>query len=123
MPHRRDQTKAANSHRTLSPWVRAALALVAIVQLAVLGVTPWTEVHASSSLGSHIEKPGELHQIHDEDRCASCVMRHLVGDLRRNTDAAPLSVLAHEAPLRPTTVWSPSERIAPDAARAPPLAG
>jgi hypothetical protein len=121
MPPRRTH-KAAASYRALSPWVRGAFALVAIVQLAVLGVTPWTEVRASKSLGSHIEQPGELHQIHDEDRCASCVMRHLVGDIRRNPDDAPLAVSAHEAPRHPTSLWSPSERIAPDAARAPPLA-
>ena len=55
---------------TSTPLARAVLALAALMQLVVLCATPWTEVRASSSIGVHVEKPGELHQIHDEDRCA-----------------------------------------------------
>ena len=99
------------------------LAFAVLMQLAVLGITPWTEVRASSSLGSHVEKPGELHQIHDENRCASCVMRHLVGDARRVPVATPAGSVTAEAPIRAVVAWSPSARVSPDAPRAPPRAG
>jgi hypothetical protein len=120
VPRRRQPNIPVRSR--VSTLARAVLAFVAIVQLAVLGVTPWTEVRAESALGSHVEKPGELHQLHDEDRCASCVMRHLMGDVRRAATDAPVVIGTYEPPLRAAVVWSPSERLAPDAARAPPRA-
>ena len=123
MVSRRTKPATPISLRALPPIARAVLAFAAMMQLGVLCGTPWTEVRASSALGSHIEKPGELHQIHDEDNCASCVMRHLMGNVQRVASATPSAVAAHEPPPRATTMWVPSERVAPDAARAPPLAG
>ena len=105
------------------PLARAVLALAALMQLVVLCATPWTEVRASSSIGVHVEKPGELHQIHDEDRCASCAVRHLMGDTHRIAGSAPDPVAMYDLPLRAAPAWPASERIAPDAPRAPPVAG
>jgi hypothetical protein len=109
--------------RVSPPLARVVLALAALMQLVVLCGTPWTEGRPSSSIGAHVEQPGELHQIHDEDRCASCVVRHLMGDTHRVARAALAPVATFELPLRAATAWPVSERIAPDAPRAPPIAG
>ena len=108
---------------TSPPLARAVLAFAAMMQLVVLCATPWTEVRASSSIGVHVEKPGELHQIHDEDRCASCAVRHLMGDPHRIAGSAPAPIATYDLPLRAAPAWLVSERIAPDAPRAPPVAG
>jgi hypothetical protein len=80
-------------------------------------------VRASSSIGVHVEQPGQLHQLHDEDRCASCVVRHLMGDTHRVAGAASAAVATYELPQRTAMAWPVSERIASDAPRAPPVAG
>lgn len=107
--------------RASSRATRVAFILLGLVQLFVCAVVPFTEAHAPSNLGKHIEQPTERqHYVHDEAYCAACIARHLTG-----TAPLPAPLPAHAvaflavapaAPLLPpNAAWR-----RPSAARAPP---
>jgi hypothetical protein len=94
--------------------------LLALVQLFVAAVVPFTE-RAPSQIGAHIEQPSERrHYVHNEDLCSACIARHLTGAAEHvPTPAFDAPRLAAPAPAAPL-VAPDVERRGPRAARAPP---
>jgi hypothetical protein len=109
--------------RPYRPRSRAAVAawvFLALVQLLVAAVVPFTE-RAPTRIGAHVEQPSERrHYVHNEDYCSACIARHLTGAASHAStpafDAPRLAVFTPAAPLVAPDV----ERRGPLAARAPP---
>ncbi len=104
----------------------AAAAAVLLLQLLFLGLLPAADARAyaadvGSRLGTHMEKPGVHHPVHDAEDCAFCTTMQL-GAVPAPPVRAPEPVLPRrEAPVaehpRAITPTLPTARLA----RAPPV--